>query len=56
VKVRLHNGTGAAVNLASGSWKVVVRRHVALPPRDLGQLRTAIRARLDSGSVDAPPP
>lgn len=56
VKVRLHNGTGAAVNLASGAWKVVVRRHAALPPRDLGQLRTAIRARLDSGGVDAPPP
>jgi hypothetical protein len=26
------------------------------PDRDLGQLRTAIRARLDSGSVDASPP
>jgi hypothetical protein len=56
VKVRLHNGTGAAVNLASGAWKVVVRRHAALPPRDLGQLRTAIRNRLDSGAVDSPPP
>lgn len=56
VRVRLHNGTGAAVNLASGVWKVVVWRPEEMPPRDLGQLRTAIRARLDSGQVDAPPP
>jgi hypothetical protein len=56
VKVRLHNASGVTVDFPSGDWRVVVWRPEEMPPRDLGQLRTAIRARLDSGSVDAPPP
>lgn len=50
--IRLHNGTGGAVNLASGSWSVIVRRHSVLAPRTLAQARTAIRDKIDSGTVD----
>ena len=54
VLVRLHNGTGAAVNLASGTWGVAVRRPAAaLAARTLAQARTAIDAKIDSGAVDS---
>lgn len=50
--IRLHNGTGAAVNLASGTWSVIVRRHAVLPPRTLAQAKTAIKNQIDAGAVD----
>ena len=53
VNVRLHNGTGAAVNLASSAaWKVVVRRHTVLPDRTLAQAKSAIKNKITSGAVD----
>lgn len=48
VNIRLHNGTGAAVNLATGTWSVCVRRDVALPARTPAQARTAIRNKVDA--------
>ncbi len=50
VNVRLHNGTGGAVNLASGTWRVVVRRQPGT--RTLAQLRTAIENLIDGGTLD----
>lgn len=52
VNIRLHNGTGAAVNLASGTWKVVVSRLSDKPPRTLGQAKTSIINAIIAGSVD----
>lgn len=52
VNVRLHNSTGGAVNLASGTWKVVVRRHTAMPGRTLAQARTAIVNAINNGDAD----
>lgn len=48
VNIRLHNGTGGAVNLASATWTVCVRRHSNLPARTEAQARTAIRNRIDA--------
>lgn len=48
VAVRLHNGTGAAVNLASGTWTVCVRRLAALPARTPAQARTSIQNKIDA--------
>lgn len=50
VNIRLHNGTGAAVNLASGTWKVLVRRQPGV--RTYTQMRTAIEAMIDAGTLD----
>lgn len=50
VNVRLHNSTGGAVNLASGTWRVVVRRHPGA--RAFTQARTAIEALIDGGTLD----
>lgn len=52
VVIRLHNGTGAAVNLASGTWKVVVYRPVARPQLTLQQGLDAMIAKIASGGVD----
>lgn len=52
VQVRLHNGTGGAVNLASGTWRVTVRRQTSLADRTLAQAKTAIGNKIDSGGVD----
>lgn len=52
VKVRLHNGTGGAVNLASGTWKVVVRRHVAMPDYQPSDIKTAITNKINSTASD----
>lgn len=49
VNVRLQNGTGGAINLASGTWKVVVWREPG--DRTFAQLRTAIENRIDAGGV-----
>jgi hypothetical protein len=50
--IRLHNGTGGAVNLASGTWAVIVRRHGVLAPRTLAQAKTAIQNQVNAGNVD----
>lgn len=50
VNVRLQNGTGSTVDLASGDWSVVVRRYPGT--RTLGGLRTAIENRIDGGTLD----
>jgi hypothetical protein len=50
--IRLHNGTGAAVNLVSGSWSVMVLRHTVLSPRTLAQAKTAMKNKVTAGDVD----
>lgn len=52
VRVRLHNSTGGAVNLASGTWTVIVRRANNLPARTLEQAKNAIAAAIDAGEAD----
>ncbi len=52
VVIRLHNSTGAAVDLASGTWRVCVRRPVVLAPLTLLQARNAIKAEIAAGDVD----
>lgn len=50
VAIRLHNGTGAAVNLASGIWTVQVVKVGA--PRTLAQARTAYTNKVNTGAAD----
>jgi len=50
--IRLHNGTGSAVDLASGTWNVIVIRHTVLAPRTLAQAKTAMQNKVNSGDVD----
>ena len=50
--IRLHNGTGAAVDLASGTWNVIVIRHTVLAPRTLAQAKTAMQNKVTAGDVD----
>jgi hypothetical protein len=52
VNVRIHNGTGGAVNLASGTWGVCVRRPQAMADRTLALARAAVVAKLTSGLAD----
>ena len=52
VVIRLHNGTGAAANLASGTWSVLVRRPTALAARTPAQLKTAVKAKINDGTAD----
>lgn len=52
VVIRLHNGTGGAVDLASGTWSVMVLRHAVLAPRTLAQAKTAIQNQITAGLVD----
>jgi hypothetical protein len=52
VNVRLTNLTGSAVNLASGTWTVIVRRHSFMADRTLAQFKTAMQNQISSGSVD----
>lgn len=49
---RLENQTGAAVNLASGTWTVTVLRLALLPDRTMAQFKTAMENRITAGSVD----
>lgn len=53
VVVRLQNGSGGNVNLASGTWGVVVRRHTAMPDRTLAQARNALKNKINNGDVDS---
>jgi hypothetical protein len=50
--IRLHNGTGAAVNLVSGSWSVMVLRHTVLTPRTMAQAKSAMQNKVNAGDVD----
>lgn len=52
VNFRLHNGTGAAVNLASGLWAVCVRRPQVMAPRDMNQAKNSLIAVLNSMVAD----
>ncbi len=52
VVVRLHNGTGGAINLASGTWTVAVYRPVARPQLTLTQGLNAMIAKIAAGGVD----
>lgn len=52
VVIRLHNNTGGAINLASGTWTVVVRRPAAMNPRTLTQARTAYTNKIQAGDAD----
>lgn len=47
VMIRLHNGTGGAVNLLSGTWKVVVRRPAVTPVMSYADAKTNIRNRVN---------
>ncbi len=49
VVIRLHNGTGGAVNLASATWKVSVRRPVV---RTLAQAKAAVATKISNGESD----
>ncbi len=49
VKVRLHNGTGGAIDLASGTWTVVVWRPEVMAPRTLSQAKTAVQNAINAG-------
>lgn len=49
VVIRLHNGTGGAVNLASATWRVLVRRTVV---RTMAQAKQAIVDKINSGAAD----
>jgi hypothetical protein len=51
VNVRLHNGTGAAINLPSAQWKVVVRRYAATPEISVATAKAAIKSRVDTPDV-----
>lgn len=53
IVLRLENQTGAAVNLASGTWTAVVLRLGVMAPRTLAQLNTAITNRVNDGTVDS---
>jgi hypothetical protein len=53
VAVRLQNETGGALNLASGTWRVAVRRHANMPQRTPAQVRNAIKAKLNDGDADS---
>lgn len=48
VVIRLHNGTGGAVNLGNGTWRVGVRRYAAMPDRTYLQAKAAIEALIDN--------
>jgi hypothetical protein len=52
VNIRLENQTGAAINLASGTWTGVVLRYTSMPPRTLAQFKAAIQNRINDGTVD----
>lgn len=52
VVIRLQNGTGGAVNLASGTWQVAVYRPVARPQLTVAQGLTAMISKIASGGVD----
>jgi hypothetical protein len=51
VNVRLHNGTGAAINLPSAQWKVVVRRYNATPEISVAAAKAAIVNRVNTPDV-----
>lgn len=56
VRVRLQNATGGAIDLTSGTWKVVVRRHANLPDIDLPTAIAAVKAdvvaQINAGNAD----
>lgn len=49
VVIRLQNGTGAAVDFASGTWGVAVRRPVFAPPITTQQLLDDVTAKIAAG-------
>lgn len=52
VVVRLHNSTGGAVNLASGQWRVGVRRPQSLAQLQYGDVKAAIINAATAGTGD----
>ncbi len=52
VVVRLRNGTGGAVDLASSTWRVAVYRAVATPARTAAQIKPALLARISTPDAD----
>jgi hypothetical protein len=52
VAVRLFNASGGTINLASGTWKVVVRRHQELPQRTSTQVKNAVLNKITTGEAD----
>ena len=54
VTVRLHNSTGAGVNLGSGTWRVAAWRTQALGQQTKTGVLDAVRAKLISTEADTP--
>jgi hypothetical protein len=52
VGIRLQNESGGALNLASGTWGVAVRRPVQRNPRTLSQAKTAYKAAIAGNGLD----
>lgn len=52
VTIRLHNGTGGAINLGSLTYNVVVRRDVTLPNRTIAQVKASYKNKISAGSAD----
>lgn len=52
VQIRVHNGTGGSLTLASGTWNLCVRRHVVLPARTLAQAKSAVQSAANSSVTD----
>ncbi len=53
VVIRLQNGTGGAVNLAAGDWRVALSRRNVLADRTLAQARAAYGTIMAAGGVDS---
>lgn len=49
VRVRLHNGTGSTIDLASGNWRVLVRRPEVLPLLTVDDAKQAVINRINAG-------
>jgi hypothetical protein len=52
VGVRLHNSTGGAINLASGSWLITVRRPATLPQLTFPVVKNAVIAEINDPGID----
>lgn len=50
VNIRIHNGTGSAVNLASGTWTVTVRRPVVIPQHTMLQVQSTIQNKVNANT------
>jgi hypothetical protein len=52
VGVRLHNSTGGAINLTSGSWLITVRRPATLPQLTFPVVKNAVIDEINDAGID----